>query len=194
VTIRQWVAANNGEFAGGTWPFVNWIASLDDEGLSRTVAPLDRADVCGAAWGIAAQRLPHGSDFTHDQGDKMTRSPDAPEVALAFVVQSRKLLTDGYLPRIEKAVEGLSGENIWWRAIPQSNSIGKPPRNRTENPQIKRAKGQCPPVIARSFPLRKLRFGRPPKHANSVGVRPFGRQNGRQDFGGRNHRGGMQLV
>src|SRR5882672_2664280 len=41
-----------------------------------------------------------------------------------FIEQSRKLLTDSYLPRIEQALEGLSDERIWWRPNPESNSIG----------------------------------------------------------------------
>ena len=47
------------------------------------------------------------------------------DIASAFIDQSRKLLIDSYLPRIEGAVAGLSTENIWWRANEQSNSIGK---------------------------------------------------------------------
>src|SRR6185436_3261939 len=42
----------------------------------------------------------------------------------AFLAQSRRLLTDSYLPRIEKSVEGLSDEQLWWRANTESNSIG----------------------------------------------------------------------
>jgi uncharacterized damage-inducible protein DinB len=46
------------------------------------------------------------------------------DISRAFIDQSRRLLTDSYLPRIEKSVEGVSTENVWWRANPQSNSIG----------------------------------------------------------------------
>ena len=46
------------------------------------------------------------------------------DISLAFIDQSRTLLTDSYLPRIERAIEGLSVENLWWRANPDSNSIG----------------------------------------------------------------------
>jgi hypothetical protein len=42
----------------------------------------------------------------------------------AFLSQSRRLLIDSYLPRIEKSVHGLSDEQIWWRANAESNSIG----------------------------------------------------------------------
>jgi uncharacterized protein DUF1572 len=46
------------------------------------------------------------------------------EIAQHFIDQSRRLLTASYLPRIERSIEGLSPENIWWRANAQSNSIG----------------------------------------------------------------------
>ena len=42
----------------------------------------------------------------------------------AFLAQSRRLLTDSYLPRIEHCVRGLSDEQLWWRANAESNSIG----------------------------------------------------------------------
>lgn len=46
------------------------------------------------------------------------------DLPATFIEQSIGLLTDSYVPRIEKAVEGLSIQDIWWRANPQSNSIG----------------------------------------------------------------------
>ena len=46
------------------------------------------------------------------------------DIAASFVARSRRLLTDSYLPRIERCVERLSDEQLWWRANPQSNSIG----------------------------------------------------------------------
>jgi len=46
------------------------------------------------------------------------------DVAQAFIDQSRRLLTGSYLPRIETAVAGVTTEHVWWRANPQSNSIG----------------------------------------------------------------------
>jgi uncharacterized damage-inducible protein DinB len=42
----------------------------------------------------------------------------------AFLAQSRRLLTESYLPRIERSVDGLSDEQLWWRANAESNSIG----------------------------------------------------------------------
>jgi uncharacterized protein DUF1572 len=46
------------------------------------------------------------------------------EISGPFIDRSRQLLTDSYVPRIEQAIEGLSIENIWWRANEASNSIG----------------------------------------------------------------------
>jgi len=46
------------------------------------------------------------------------------EISHAFIDQSRQLLTDSYVPRIEQAISGLSIENVWWKANPESNSIG----------------------------------------------------------------------
>jgi len=46
------------------------------------------------------------------------------DVPQAFIAQSRRLLTESYLPRIEQCVEGLSDEQLWWRANSASNSIG----------------------------------------------------------------------
>ena len=47
-----------------------------------------------------------------------------PNVADSFVDQSRKLLIASYLPRIERCLEKLSDDEVWWRANPESNSIG----------------------------------------------------------------------
>jgi hypothetical protein len=41
-----------------------------------------------------------------------------------FIDQSRNLLTSSYLPRIERCVEKLSDQEVWWRANPESNSVG----------------------------------------------------------------------
>src|SRR3954471_3837892 len=42
----------------------------------------------------------------------------------AFIAKSRALLTADYLPKIERSVQVLSDEQIWWRANEASNSIG----------------------------------------------------------------------
>jgi uncharacterized damage-inducible protein DinB len=46
------------------------------------------------------------------------------EVSSAFVQQARKLLKEEYLPKIERCLEQLSDEQVWWRSNPDSNSIG----------------------------------------------------------------------
>src|SRR5438132_13723655 len=46
------------------------------------------------------------------------------QVGQAFIVRSRAHLTQDYLPKIERSLELLTDEQIWWRANPQSNSIG----------------------------------------------------------------------
>lgn len=45
-------------------------------------------------------------------------------LANSFIKRARTFLTDEYLPKIERSVEKLSDEQIWWRANSQSNSIG----------------------------------------------------------------------
>lgn len=46
------------------------------------------------------------------------------KVSSAFVEQARELLKEEYLPKIERCLEQLSDEQIWWRANADSNSIG----------------------------------------------------------------------
>ena len=45
-------------------------------------------------------------------------------VAEAFLARSRELLAGHYLPRVERCLEKLSDEEIWRRAVPESNSVG----------------------------------------------------------------------
>src|ERR1700682_5512238 len=45
-------------------------------------------------------------------------------VAEAFVAQARAFLSDEYLPKIERCLETLTDEQLWWRANENSNSIG----------------------------------------------------------------------
>ncbi|HUE82687.1 MAG TPA: DinB family protein [Pyrinomonadaceae bacterium] len=56
----------------------------------------------------------------------MTPSPNSPseEVVRAFIAHARQLLTQEYLGKIERCLEELSDEQVWWRANPESNSIG----------------------------------------------------------------------
>ncbi|HEV2706128.1 MAG TPA: DinB family protein [Pyrinomonadaceae bacterium] len=49
---------------------------------------------------------------------------NAASVALAFLEQAREYLRDDYLPKIERCLERLTDEQVWWRAGEHSNSIG----------------------------------------------------------------------
>lgn len=46
------------------------------------------------------------------------------EVSKSFIDGSRMFLTKDFLPKIERCVERLTDEEIWWRANEESNSIG----------------------------------------------------------------------
>ncbi len=46
------------------------------------------------------------------------------EASQAFIQQARILVKDEYLPKIERCLEKLTDEQIWWRANSESNSIG----------------------------------------------------------------------
>lgn len=46
------------------------------------------------------------------------------KVSRAFIQQARELFNDDYLPKIERCLEKLTDEQIWWRSSPESNSIG----------------------------------------------------------------------
>src|SRR4030095_12237047 len=47
-----------------------------------------------------------------------------PSVGRAFIAQAYEFLASEYLPKIERCLEQLDDNQIWWRANPQSNSIG----------------------------------------------------------------------
>ena len=49
---------------------------------------------------------------------------DLNEIGQLFITRSRYHLSQDFLPKIERCVELLKDEQIWWRANPQSNSIG----------------------------------------------------------------------
>jgi uncharacterized damage-inducible protein DinB len=46
------------------------------------------------------------------------------EIGRNFIASSRGYFAEDYLPKIERCLELLTDEQIWWRANPQSNSIG----------------------------------------------------------------------
>jgi uncharacterized damage-inducible protein DinB len=54
-----------------------------------------------------------------------TAAGNAPrDVSQAFIQNARELLKEDYLPKIERCVERLTDEQVWWRPNPESNSIG----------------------------------------------------------------------
>ncbi len=46
------------------------------------------------------------------------------EIGESFITASRAFFADDYLPKLERCLALLSEEQLWWRANPQSNSIG----------------------------------------------------------------------
>ncbi|HEX2270369.1 MAG TPA: DinB family protein [Pyrinomonadaceae bacterium] len=48
----------------------------------------------------------------------------AESVSRAFIDRAIEFLTGEYLPKIERCLEQLNDDQIWWRANEQSNSIG----------------------------------------------------------------------
>jgi uncharacterized damage-inducible protein DinB len=45
-------------------------------------------------------------------------------VSQAFIARASAFLTGDYLPKIERCLEKLTDDQIWWRANEESNSIG----------------------------------------------------------------------
>jgi uncharacterized damage-inducible protein DinB len=45
-------------------------------------------------------------------------------ISQAFIARASEFLLDDYLPKIERCLEKLTDEQIWWRANEESNSIG----------------------------------------------------------------------
>jgi uncharacterized damage-inducible protein DinB len=55
---------------------------------------------------------------------KSQEKPLEADVSKAFVQQARQLLKSEYLPKLERCLQSLTDEQVWWRANPESNSIG----------------------------------------------------------------------
>jgi uncharacterized damage-inducible protein DinB len=53
-----------------------------------------------------------------------TEENNESNVSRSFVEKARELLTEEYLPKIERCVEKLTDEQVWWRPNEESNSIG----------------------------------------------------------------------
>lgn len=45
-------------------------------------------------------------------------------VAASFLADAREFLLENYLPKIVRCLDRLDEESVWWRATPESNSIG----------------------------------------------------------------------
>ncbi|HET6975403.1 MAG TPA: DinB family protein [Pyrinomonadaceae bacterium] len=58
----------------------------------------------------------------------MSESATAPKddyaISRRFITQAIEFLLNDYLPKIERCLEKLTDEQIWWRANEESNSIG----------------------------------------------------------------------
>jgi uncharacterized damage-inducible protein DinB len=46
------------------------------------------------------------------------------DVPHRFIEESRELLSRSYLPRVERCIERLTDDDVWWRANEESNSVG----------------------------------------------------------------------
>lgn len=46
------------------------------------------------------------------------------DVAEHFIAEARRYLSSSYLSKIERSLESLTDEDVWWRANSESNSIG----------------------------------------------------------------------
>jgi uncharacterized damage-inducible protein DinB len=55
----------------------------------------------------------------------MTAQPRTDQsISHEFIQNARRLISEEYLPKIERCVERLTDEQVWWRANSDSNSIG----------------------------------------------------------------------
>ena len=54
----------------------------------------------------------------------MSKPTDENSVSRAFITSAIDFLSGEYLPKIERCLEKLTDEQIWWRANEESNSIG----------------------------------------------------------------------
>src|SRR6476659_4864614 len=52
------------------------------------------------------------------------RAESKADISQSFIQNARELIKDQYLPKIERCLERLTDEQVWWRPNPESNSIG----------------------------------------------------------------------
>ena len=62
------------------------------------------------------------ADSASHASDSASRASDS--VSRAFIDRAAAFLTDDYLPKIERCLEKLNDDQIWWRPNAESNSIG----------------------------------------------------------------------
>jgi len=62
----------------------------------------------------------------NDALNRQKTMPDTNDhtIAEAFIAQASEFLLGDYLPKIERCLDELNDEQIWWRANEESNSIG----------------------------------------------------------------------
>jgi uncharacterized damage-inducible protein DinB len=77
------------------------------EGLTRR-----RGDLSGRVYGTKAAQL---------ISERWTMNN---EIGNAFLLQARLHLNDDFMPKIEKCLDVLSEEDVWWRAHETNNSVG----------------------------------------------------------------------
>jgi uncharacterized damage-inducible protein DinB len=56
--------------------------------------------------------------------ESATLQKDDHAIARAFIARASEFLLGDYLPKIERCLEKLTDDQIWWRANEESNSIG----------------------------------------------------------------------
>ena len=61
---------------------------------------------------------------TFNQMVQNVTKTDDHAISRAFIARASGYLLDDYLPKIERCLEKLNDEQIWWRANEESNSIG----------------------------------------------------------------------
>ena len=62
---------------------------------------------------------------TNEDQNRQTKMPNTDNaIAESFLKRASEYLLGDYLPKIERCLEKLNDEQIWWRANEESNSIG----------------------------------------------------------------------
>ena len=76
-------------------------------------------------WRVLRSAKPSTNDLRNGQAMRMAEtSRDNDAVGVAFIERAVEFLLGDYQPKIERCLERLTDEQIWWRANEESNSIG----------------------------------------------------------------------